>query len=49
MGRTDIYGNLKIEENNGVLIAKFKKYEPLLRSFEEGVNEGVSSGNKATV
>lgn len=25
MGRTDIYGNLKIEENNGVLIAKFKK------------------------
>lgn len=25
MGRTGIYGNLKIEEKNGVLIAKFKK------------------------
>ena len=24
----------------GDLIAKFKKYEPLLKSFEESVNEG---------
>ena len=30
---------LKIMKDAGDLIAKFKKYEPLLKSFEESVQE----------
>ena len=38
--RKEFIKQLKIMKDAGDLIAKFKKYEPLLKSFEEGVNEG---------
>ena len=41
--RKEFIKQLKIMKDAGDLIAKFKKYEPLLKSFEEGVNEGVEA------
>ena len=38
--RKEFIKQLKIMKDAGDLIAKFKKYEPLLKSFEESVNEG---------
>ena len=40
--RKEFIKQLKIMKDAGDLIAKFKKYEPLLKSFEEGVNEEVN-------
>ena len=37
--RKEFIKQLKIMKDAGDLIAKFKKYEPLLKTFEEGVNE----------
>lgn len=37
--RKEFIKQLKILKDAGDLIAKFKKYEPLLKSFEEGVSE----------
>ena len=37
--RIEFIKQLKIMKDAGELIAKFKKYEPLLKSFEESVNE----------
>ena len=37
--RKEFIKQLKIMKDAGDLINKFKKYEPLLKSFEEGVNE----------
>ena len=37
--RKEFIKQLKIMKDAGDLIAKFKKYEPLLRSFEEGQTE----------
>ena len=37
--RKEFIKQLKVMKDAGELIAKFKKYEPLLRTFEEGVNE----------
>ena len=45
--RKEFIKQLKIMKDAGDLIAKFKKYEPLLKSFEEGVNEGVNDGVNA--
>ena len=42
--RKEFIKQLKIMKDAGELIAKFKKYEPLLKSFEESVNEGVNKG-----
>ena len=39
MPRKEFIKQMKIMKDAGDLIAKFKKYEPLLKSFEEGVNE----------
>ena len=38
--RKEFIKQLKVMKDAGDLIAKFKKYEPLLKTFEEGVNEG---------
>ena len=40
MPRKEFIKQLKIMKDSGDLIAKFKKYEPLLKTFEDGVNEG---------
>lgn len=43
MPRKEFIKQLKIMKDAGDLISKFKKYEPLLKTFlEEGVNEGVN-------
>ena len=42
--RKEFIKQLKVMKDAGDLIAKFKKYEPLLKTFEEGVNEGVNEG-----
>ncbi len=42
--RKEFIKQLKIMKDAGELIAKFKKYEPLLKSFEDGVNDGVNEG-----
>ena len=39
MPRKEFIKQLKITKDAGDLIAKFKKYEPLLKSFEDSVNE----------
>ena len=41
--RKEFIKQLKIMKDAGDLIAKFKKYEPLLKSFEDGVNDGVEA------
>ena len=38
--RKEFIKQLKIMKDAGELIAKFKKYEPLLKTFEEGQGEG---------
>ena len=40
MPRKEFIKQLKIMKDAGDLIAKFRKYEPLLKTFEDGVNEG---------
>ena len=42
--RKEFIKQLKIMKDAGDLIAKFKKYEPLLKSFEESVNETEKAG-----
>ena len=42
--RKEFIKQLKIMKDAGDLIAKFKKYEPLLKSFEESVTEGEKTG-----
>lgn len=37
--RKEFIKQLKVMKDAGDLIAKFRKYEPLLKTFEEGVNE----------
>ena len=39
MPRKEFIKQLKIMKDAGDLVAKFKKYEPLLKSFEENINE----------
>ena len=43
--RKEFIKQLKIMKDAGDLISKFKKYEPLLKSFEDSVNEGEHYGN----
>jgi len=42
--RKEFIKQLKIMKDAGELIAKFRKYEPLLKSFEESINETEKAG-----
>ena len=44
MPRKEFIKQLKIMKDAGDLISKFKKYEPLLKTFEESVNDGDVAG-----
>ena len=47
--RKEFIKQLKIMKDAGDLIAKFKKYEPLLKSFEEGVNDGIAENEPVKI